>query len=67
MSAYRLLGGGNTNPTLQPYNHPSRYQPGGKANMFSYKGPRHVKVAGLWDEQTSQEGCAGLAFPLTAD
>ena len=52
MLCYRLLGGGNTNPTLQPYNHPSRYQPGGKANMFSYVGPRHVKVAGLWDEQS---------------
>ncbi len=52
MVCYRLLGGGTTNPTLQPYNHPSRFQPGGKANMFSYKGPRHVKVAGLWDEQS---------------
>ena len=51
MLTYRLLGGGTTNPTIQPYNHPSRFQPGGKANMFSYKGPRHVKVAGLWDEQ----------------
>ena len=44
MICYRLLGGGTTNPTLQPYIHPSRFQPGGKANMFSYKGPRHVKV-----------------------
>ena len=52
MLCYRLLGGGRTNPTLQPYNHPSRYQPGGKANMFSFAGPRHVKVAGLWDEQS---------------
>jgi len=51
MLCYRLLGGGTTNPTLQPYTHPSRFQPGGKANMFSYKGPRHVQVAGLWDEQ----------------
>lgn len=51
MIVYRLLGGGSTNPTLQPYTHPSRYKPGGKANMFSYSGPRHVKVAGLWDEQ----------------
>lgn len=51
MIAYRLLGGGATNPTLQPYTHPSRFQPGGKANMFSYSGPRHVKVFGLWDEQ----------------
>ncbi len=48
--AYRLLGGGTTNPTLQPYTL-ARYQPGQRANMFSYKGPRHVKVAGLWDEQ----------------
>ena len=48
---YRLLGGGNTNPTIKPYTHPSRFSPGGKSNMFSYKGPRHVKVAGIWDEQ----------------
>lgn len=50
MLCYRLLGGGTSNPTLQPYAHPSRYQFGAKANMFSYKGPRHVKIAGLWDE-----------------
>ena len=49
--AYRILGGGPTNPTLQPYSHPSRYSPGGRANMFSYQGPRKVKVAGVWDEQ----------------
>ena len=52
MLCYRLLGGGTTNPSIQPYNHPSRFVPGGKANMFSYKGPRHVQVAGLWDEQS---------------
>merc|ERR1719149_255727 len=50
--AYRLLGGGESNPTIQPYAHPSRYSPGAKANMFTYEGPRHVRVAGLWDEQT---------------
>ena len=50
MLCYRLLGGGTTNPSLQPYTHPSRFVPGGKANMFSYQGPRHVKIAGLWDE-----------------
>ena len=58
MLCYRLLGGGTTNPTLQPYTYPSRYAPGGKANMFSYKGPRHVKVAGLWDEQGLTAGSA---------
>ena len=52
MLCYRLLGGGVSNPTLQPYAHPSRYEFGGKANMFSYKGPRHVKLAGLWDENS---------------
>lgn len=56
MVVYRLLGGGSTNPTLQPYTDPLRYLPGGKANMFSYLGPRHVKVAGLWDEQALQPG-----------
>lgn len=50
MLCYRLLGGGTSNPTLQPYADPKRYQFGGKANMFSYKGPRHVKIAGMWDE-----------------
>ena len=49
--AYRLLGGGESNPTIQPYAHPSRYRPGAKANMFNYDGLRHVRVAGLWDEQ----------------
>mmetsp|Transcript_39381 Transcript_39381/g.124224 ORF Transcript_39381/g.124224 Transcript_39381/m.124224 type:complete len:449 (+) Transcript_39381:113-1459(+) len=49
--AYRLLGGSAGNPTLQPFSHPSRYQPGNAANMFTYSGPRRVKVAGLWDEQ----------------
>ena len=49
--AYRLLGGSPSNPTLQPYAHASRYQPGNVANMFTYTGPRRVKVAGLWDEQ----------------
>jgi len=58
MLCYRLLGGGTTNPTLQPYTHPSRFAPGGKANMFSYAGPRHVKVAGLWDEQGLSAGIA---------
>ena len=48
--AYRLLGGGVNNPTLQPYSNPWKHQPGNKANMFSYKGPRNVLVAGLWDE-----------------
>lgn len=48
---YRLFGGGTGNPTLQPFSHPSRYQPGNNANMFTYKGPRRVKVAGVWDEQ----------------
>ena len=52
LTAYRLLGGGESNPTIQPYAHPSRYRPGAKANMFNYDGPRHVRVAGLWDEQT---------------
>ena len=50
MLCYRLLGGGATNPALQPYRDPSRYAFGSKANMFSYQGPRHVTVAGLWDE-----------------
>lgn len=58
MLCYRLLGGGTTNPTLQPYSHPSRYVAGGKANMFSYQGPRNVKVAGLWDEQGLTAGAA---------
>ena len=52
--AYRLLGGGVTNPKLQPYSHRSNFQPGGKANMFSYQGPRDVRVAGLWDEPTTK-------------
>lgn len=52
MQCYRMLGGGVTNPILQPYADPSRFKPGAKANLFSYKGPRRVKVAGLWDEQT---------------
>ena len=49
--AYRLLGGGPSNPSLQPFSTPLGYGPGSKANMFSYAGPRHVRVAGLWDEQ----------------
>lgn len=55
MLCYRLLGGGTSNPTLQPYADLSRYQFGAKANMFSYKGPRHVKIAGLWDENALME------------
>ena len=43
--AYRLLGGSAGNPTLQPFSHPSRYQPGNAANMFTYSGPRRVKAA----------------------
>ncbi|KAL1529773.1 hypothetical protein AB1Y20_000708 [Prymnesium parvum] len=50
--AFRLLGGGPNNPTLQPFSNPWKHKPGDKANMFSYKGPRNVRVAGLWDEQT---------------
>jgi hypothetical protein len=49
--AYRLLGGSPSNPTLQPFAHASRYEPGNGANMFTYTGPRRVRVAGLWDEQ----------------
>jgi len=49
--AYRLLGGGTCNPKLQPYSHSSKYQPGNRANMFTYGGPRRVRVAGVWDEQ----------------
>ena len=37
-------------PCSRRYAHPSRYQPGGKANMFTYTGPRNLRVAGLWDE-----------------
>ena len=48
--AYRLLGGGATNPTLQPFSHPSRHTPGNRANMFSYQGPRHARVAGIWED-----------------
>jgi len=48
--AYRLLGGSPNNPTLQPFA-AAKYQPGNGANMFTYKGPRKVTVAGLWDEQ----------------
>jgi hypothetical protein len=60
--AYRLLGGSPTNPTLQPFAHASKYLPGNAANMFTYTGPRRVKVAGLWDEQVryptaSQAAC----------
>ena len=36
-------------PVSRRYAHPSRYQPGGKANMFN-TGPRNLRVAGLWDE-----------------
>ena len=31
MLCYRLLGGGSTNPVLQPYNDPRRFVPGGNA------------------------------------
>ena len=31
--AYRLLGGGLSNPTIQPYSHPSRYAPGAKVRV----------------------------------
>jgi len=51
MLAYRLLGGGLGNPTLQPFSHPSRHQPGNAANMFTYRGPRDVRVAGVWDDE----------------
>lgn len=56
--AYRLLGGGPNNPTLQPYSNPWKHQPGNKANMFSYTGPRHVRVAGVWDEQARSSSLA---------
>lgn len=48
---YRLFGGSPGNPTLQPFSHPTRYQPGNAANMLRYTGPRRVRIAGLWDEQ----------------
>ncbi len=50
--AYRLLGGGKSNPVLQPFSNPLNHAPGNEANMFTYQGPRGVRVAGVWDEQT---------------
>jgi hypothetical protein len=56
--AYRLLGGSENNPTIQPYGHTpfrdlkARFKPGDRSNMFTYTGPRQVKVAGVWDAET---------------
>ena len=54
----RLLGGGIHNPTLQPFSTPGggQHVPGDPANLFTYKGPRKVGVAPLWDEQTLYAG-----------
>jgi len=50
---YRLFGGGGSNPALQPFSRADRdrHQPGDSTNMFTYRGPRGAKVAGVWDEQ----------------
>jgi len=64
--AYRLLGGSPSNPTLQPFAHASRYEPGNAANMFTYTGPRRVKVAGLWDEQVCPPTAGARQQPFLA-
>ncbi|KAG8464314.1 hypothetical protein KFE25_003377 [Diacronema lutheri] len=48
MLAYQLCGG-NRNPIIQPFAHPRRFEPGAMTNMFKYTGPRHVRIAGVWD------------------
>lgn len=50
MLAYQLLGGQRNNPAILPERIPTKFEPGSKLNMFSYQGPRRVKVAGVWDD-----------------
>jgi superfamily II DNA/RNA helicase len=49
--AFQLLGGQRNNPAILPERIPSGFEPGSRTNMFSYKGPRKVKVAGVWDDK----------------
>ena len=46
-----LVGGSRNNPKFMPERIPVQYKPGSKTNMFSYKGPRRVKVVGVWDDE----------------
>ena len=48
---YMLVGGSRNNPTICQERIPPRYQPGSRTNMFTYKGPRRVKVVGVWDKE----------------
>jgi len=48
---YMLLGGSRNNPRIQPERTMPQYEPGSKTNMFTYKGPRRVKVVGVWDDE----------------
>ena len=50
--AYRLCGGGQSNPTIQPYTHPSRYRPGNMvrgapATMRASSPLAHLRRLGL--------------------
>jgi len=48
---YMLLGGSRNNPRIQPERTLTQSLPGSKTNMFTYKGPRRVKVVGVWDDE----------------
>ena len=54
LMAFQLLGGQRNNPAFLPERIPSRFEPGSKTNMFSYKGPRKVRAMAL-DEQPASE------------
>jgi len=46
-----LVGGSRNNPKFMPERILQGNTPGSKTNMFSYKGPRRVKVVGVWDDE----------------
>jgi len=63
---YMLLGGSRNNPKIMPERIPIQYQPGSKTNMFSYKGPRRVKVVGVWDDEALNTSMPVEDFGLDA-
>ena len=48
---HMLVGGSRNNPKFMPERILQGNTPGSKTNMCSYKGPRRVKVVGVWDDE----------------
>ena len=63
---YMLLGGSRNNPKISPERIPTQHQPGSRTNMFTYKGPRRVKVVGVWDDEALNTSMPVEDFGLDA-